>query len=196
MQSRACCHWLLPTSSPLSSLCSEQAPHVACRSPVQLGVRALLLASERASALTSLCSPRKAVASGRACRLVARPTRAKYHRPPLSPAHTNTAYRVPRARFFVVSSAAAQGSELLLAACINLLPCMLSPPRHNRLIWRRTGMRYDHPPLACLAYRPRPASPLLRHQSSMSLVLTLHPCCCRQRGSLCLALRQMLLQPR
>ena len=33
MQSRACCHWLLLTSSPLSSFCSEQAPHVACRLP-------------------------------------------------------------------------------------------------------------------------------------------------------------------
>jgi len=95
MQSRVGCHWLLPTSNPLSSLCSEQASHVVSRTPIQLGVRALLLASERASALTSLCSPRKAVASGRACRLVARLTKAKYHRQTLSPAHTNTAYRVP-----------------------------------------------------------------------------------------------------
>lgn len=95
MQSRVDSDWLLLTSNPLSSLCSEQASLVACRTAIQLGVRALLLASERASALTSLCSPRKAVASGRACRLVAPLTKAKYHRQTLSPAHTNTAYRVP-----------------------------------------------------------------------------------------------------
>lgn len=151
MQSRVCCHWLLLASNPLSSLCSEQASHVASRTRIQLGVRALLWASEPTSALTSLCSPRKAVASGRACLVLSRAS-CSSKSSEISPTDSQPCpyqYRVPRTRFFVVSSAAAPGSELLLAACIYLLPCMLSPPRHNRLIWRRTGMRYDHPPLAC-----------------------------------------------
>ena len=60
----------------------------------------------------------------------------------ISPTHYHTlspAYTVPVSSCL---SAAAPGQRA--SSCR-----MLSPPPHNRLIWRRIGMRYDHPPLAC-----------------------------------------------
>jgi hypothetical protein len=88
------------------------------------------------SALTSLSSPpRKAVASGRVLL-----QQIKRNITDTSSSSQPCLYRVPPTRFFV-SFRCCKASELL-AACIYLLPCMLSPPRHNRLIWRRTGMRY------------------------------------------------------
>ena len=110
----------------------------------------------------------------------------------ISPTHSQPClYRVPPARFFV-SFRCCEASEPL-AACVCLLPCIFSPPRHNRLIWRRTGMRYG------LSARCTSSIPVWPRRSyvfhPMYLVLTLHPCCCRQRGSLCLVPRQMRPQP-
>lgn len=67
----------------------------------------------------------------------------------ISPTHYSTpspAYTVP-----VSSCLSAAATRQRASSCrgIYLLPCMLSPPPHNWLIWRRIGMRYDHPPLAC-----------------------------------------------
>lgn len=102
MQSRVCSHWLLLTSNPLSSLCSEQAPPVACRTSVlvpggrrsctALGIRTRLrshitLFAEKGSCVGSCLSSCRASYSSE-----------------ISPTDSQPCpyqYRVPRTRCFV-----------------------------------------------------------------------------------------------
>jgi hypothetical protein len=129
MQSRLACHWPSFTSTPLFHPLAELLSHVGCRilqASGSLGVVVLLLAGERASALPSLDNTRRERQLRRAASCRALLTR-----------NITDSIRVPR----TTSCFRCKGSEHL-AVCISL-QCMLSPPSHNRVIWRRTGMRYD-----------------------------------------------------
>lgn len=139
-QSRLGYDWPCITSIPLSYLCTEQFSHVARRTLVpqhMLGDLSLLWAAEPTPA-SHHSHPRRerqlrrvASCSSRSSEISPTP------QPSLSPAYT--AYHLPVSSCI---SAAAEPASELLAVCISLLPCMLSPPPHNRLTWRRTGMRY------------------------------------------------------
>lgn len=72
------------------------------------------------------------------------------------------------------------------------LQCMLSPPCHNRVRWRRIGMRYDLSTRDTIPVRARQSACCMT--CFTSLVLTLYTWHCRQRGYLCLVPHQMHLQ--
>jgi len=89
------------------------------------------------------------------CLVLPRPIHANYYRQTLS-----TLHRIPRTRTLLRAKVA----SFLPCASTRLLPCMLSPLCHNRLIWRRTGMRYGRSASFNAAHHPRLTSPSLHLQ--------------------------------